>query len=58
MRRLLTVAVLAYVLAVAGCAFKRSDFVCGPDGKPEGELSDSAKVVGAVAGGPRLAVKY
>lgn len=58
MRRLMLTALLLYGLAMLGCAFKRSDFVCGADGKPEGELSTSAKVAGAVAGGPRVRVNY
>ena len=58
MRCLAMIAFLALLLVFAGCAFKRSDFVCGADGKPEGELSSSAKVAGAVAAGPRVRVNY
>ena len=58
MPRLVAVVLVVSILWLSGCAFKRSDFVCGADGKPEGELSTSAKVAGAVAGGPRVRVNY
>lgn len=45
MSRLLRLACLLSLFAMSGCAFNRTDFVTGPDGKPQGELSDSAKTV-------------
>ena len=36
------------LLLAGGCAFHRSDFVCGPDGQPAGELSDDGKVLGCL----------
>jgi hypothetical protein len=49
----MTKTVLAFILITAlslvGCAFNRSDFVAGPNGRPkEGEMSDTGKVVGDV----------
>ena len=58
MRHILVTILAAIALSWSGCAFKRSDFVCGADGKPEGDLSSSAKVAGPVAGGPRVRVNY
>jgi hypothetical protein len=46
------------LISLGGCAFKRSDFVCGADGKPEGELSPSAKTAAALMGGPKVRINY
>ena len=36
-------------LSLAGCAFHRSDFVAGPNGKAnEAEISDTGKAIGDV----------
>lgn len=48
MRLLLRGACLVMVLTAAGCAFNRNDFVCGPDGKPAGEISDDGKALGCL----------
>jgi hypothetical protein len=46
MRHLLRVCCLLAVLAFSGCAFNRSDFVAGPDGKPnDDELSGPGKTI-------------
>jgi len=58
MRHTILAILAGLALSWGGCAFKRSDFVCGADGKPEGELSNSGKVAGAIAGGPRVRVNY
>jgi hypothetical protein len=47
MTRLLVVACLGLAVGAAGCCFTRNDFVCGPDGKPAGPLSDSGAALGA-----------
>lgn len=57
MDRLLKGLLLAVLLGLSGCSFQRTDFVCGPDGKPQGELSTSAKTVKAVFP-PHLTVNY
>jgi hypothetical protein len=48
-------------LACAGCAFNRSDFVTGPDGRPQQEqMSDDGKTVGSVLRGlrPSAALRF
>jgi hypothetical protein len=41
-------------LAFVGCAFNRSDFVTGSDGKPQqDQMSDDGKTVGSVLRGLR-----
>lgn len=51
---------LLLCLSLAGCAFKRSDFVAGPNGQPSEEISDSGKVLGGVlrTGGLGYTTRY
>jgi hypothetical protein len=49
MTRLMMMSVLLTALSLAGCAFNRSDFVTGPNGKPnDSQMSDTGKAVGDV----------
>lgn len=49
MATFLRASVLLAVLSVAGCAFNRTDFVTGPDGKPvPAGVSDAGNAVGNV----------
>ncbi len=61
MRPLFFTLVALGFLSLAGCAFNRSDFVCGSNGKPrDDEVSDTGKAVGSVirTGGPSLHLSY
>ena len=46
-KRLLLAACLGAAVVASGCGFSRNDFVCGPDGKPAGPVSDSGAALGA-----------
>ena len=48
MGRRFWLACLFICLTCGGCAFKRSDFVSGPNGQPSEEISDSGKVLGGL----------
>jgi hypothetical protein len=45
--RLALAVCLAAAVLSSGCGLSRNDFVCGPDGKPAGPLSDSGAALGA-----------
>jgi hypothetical protein len=48
MRQVLRCVCLVMVLTAAGFAFNRNDFVCGPDGKPAGDISDDGEALGCL----------
>ena len=51
------IAGLSLLLSLSGCSFNRSDFVTGADGRPQAELSDSAKIVNS-AFPPKFKISY
>jgi hypothetical protein len=61
MRRTFFILLGFVVFTLAGCAFNRSDFVSGANGKPkDDEVSDNGKTVGNFVrtGGPSLRLSY
>jgi hypothetical protein len=61
MQRLCFIIVVFATFTLTGCAFNRSDFVCGANGKAkDDEVSDTGKTVGNFVrtGGPSWRLDY
>ena len=60
MHRLLSLSALLATFVLGGCSLNRSDFVAGPDGKPDrSTMSDDGKTVSnIVQNGPRLRLNF